>query len=267
MKHKQKNKKRSQFFRKEIFCLLKNYISFHFPRHIHLSWRWTSGAFMLGIALSFGIFLMDPALFSANLVQQRIYESEMDFSEDSKKFSGILSNSPLYELKDYFYTSVDENDLLVLFAKSSKASQLDLVLAEEIYSEFLEKLELLDYRSQLNVLYVIAEKLQYSDISDPFFPQMVDVFSKIKKEDYWVNQLLLLSYSYDKQDILESRAELVFEYLSRKDNWRNFVSEKNIVASLRSIKNALEAPIEKDGEIFHAAAEEWMLKNEVWKNL
>jgi hypothetical protein len=273
VKNKQKNKRGlyyslSIFFKKDVLCLFKKYISLHLPRHIHLSWRWSSGAVMLGMGLSLGVFLLDPALFSANLVQQRIFnEEEGGFLENSRNFSGVLTDSPLYSLRDYFHSSVNEDDLLILFAKTSKASQVDLKLAEEIYKEFLEKLHMLDYRGQVNVLYKLAENLQYSDISDPFFPQLLDVFSRIEKQDYWVNQLLLLSYSGDSRNLFESRTEMVFESLAQKKNWRNFVTEKGIVGALRSIKNTLESPITKDGEVFHAAAEEWMLKNEVWRNL
>jgi hypothetical protein len=238
--------------------------------YFHFSWRLFSGMLMLVVCLAGGIFLFDPSLFSANLVADRVWESDQsEFLENSNKFAGLLPNSPLFKLHDLFGSThkTSSNHLLVLFSKVIKASQKDHLIAETLYNEFLDKTEEIDYLQKQVLLMNISTKLKSLPITEETFKYSFDLASLLNEEDYWVNQLVLYMENKGDRKIIESRAETVFTVLNLQSNWQTKLLEQDLVMDLKLIKQYLQTPEIREDEVFHATEEAWMTDNKVWRSL
>jgi hypothetical protein len=239
-----------------------------FAKHVHISCKWVSGIFMLTVSFSVSILLIDPSLFSAQLVQNRIFNTnEVNFLENSKHFSGVLNNSPLYSMNHYFDKDLDQNETLIVFAKMVKAAQIQPELVNDLYKDFLISLSSFDEVSRLNVLNIIAQKLQYAEMNNIVFKESFDIFIMIEKEEIWIHKFLLTLYqSEDREDLLY-QTKIIFESLASQENWKNVLITKDLMGTLQLIKAMAQQPYEKDGETFYGSAELWMLENEVWQSL
>ena len=255
----------------DIFRKLRTFSLYNncpFAKHVHISCKWVSGIFMLTISFSVSILLIDPSLFSAQLVQNRIFNrDEVNFLENSKNFSGVLNDSPLYSMNHYFDKDMDQNETLIIFAKMVKAAQVQPDLVDDLYRDFLNSLARFNEVSRMNILNIIAQKLQYAEMNNIIFKEAFDIFIMIGKEDIWINKFLLTLYqSEDKKDLLY-QTKVIFESLAKQENWQSILIDRDIIATLKVIKTLAQQPYEKDGETFYGTAELWMLENELWKSL
>lgn len=258
---------------KELFQAVKCYFSQNvqkfqrFKKHLHLSWKVVSGGLMISFSLVGAMFLFDPSMFSASLIQTEVYENQnKNVAENAEEYAGLLPDSPLYPVLEWVQDDVwSTEELTVLFAKVLKASQKNEMLAGEVYVQFLQALSTLSQAEQTKVLQSLEGNLYTLSVENPAFPYVYDVFALLDNETFWAAALVQYIHTDGNRSIVADRAHVIFDKLDQK-NWGEKLKSGSLKNQLAFIKRSLTYE-EIDGETVHAAAESWMLKNDLWKSL
>ena len=254
--------------KKDFKQAVVNYFQEYFVSHLHFSWRWASGVFMLSASFVAALFLFDPSMFSASLIQDEIYAQEkQNIVEYAEKNAGLLPDSPLYGFRFLFVDDQkpSEDEVMIRFAKVIKAAQKSEVVAHAAYKDFLEALDKRPEDEREELLIDLTQSIEDISIENDVFPFAYDVFALLDNETYWAGELVEYIHRDGSRAVIRDRAESMFTLLDQR-NWEEKIEKGSLKLQLAFIKNALEYPV-IEGEVFHAAAEEWMENNELYKSL
>jgi len=224
-------------------------------------YKFFSGTLMLAFVISSMLLISDPAIFSAQIIDQK---KDIDFITYSKKLGGLTAqNSPTTNLINYLALS-PEKKTFIFFIKTIKASQKNDTKAQNLYSLFQENLYNLPVKKQEKLLTQIVYYTQNIDIDNPAFKYVLDIFSLLNKEDLLIKKLLVYGYKNKNDYVFKNRTRHLFETISEKQNWKQFIKQKSLISLLKKIKTIT---LTNDNNANLHAASNWQTQNVIWQHL